>query len=212
MKFDKYHTIEMEQCGAPGNTGDSMAETSRVAKISAIGPPPWHRPDLMAFVTERGFIRHPDSPWREDDMTSDQMVPFYLASRERFPNLKKLIESRLKAAGWRTGNGDLISPVFWSILKRKRTMTVFCLWTQAKLFKFPWRWSDSKKWFEKTEGSSGDYLNWFIIALLVPKEAKKYIKREVLWQKIQDYYKPEPNCEWVLDLYAVALQRFYEAM
>jgi hypothetical protein len=215
MKFDSYGCLVTERWpeGEVGNLGDSQAESSRLACLCMYVGIPNETASLKKFRTEIGYLRHPspDLPmdWRESDSTTDQVICWYLACLRAHPELATEMKDRLKKWGWRTGNGDFVSPLFWAVLNNKKLWWVkTCLWTQAQLFKIPWRWNDEKKWFERNEDSSSDYLNWFIVAMFIPG-ASKYIPLETLWSKIQHYYKPEPNCEWFLDIYKRALNRFY---
>lgn len=214
MKFCDKGLIELEQCGRPGSIGDSCAETCRYINLihyCGTGFEKLGMPRITMFRTEEGYLRHPDVPegWREDDFTTDQGLPLYLAfvAEEYIKEPERMIE-RIRMAGWRTGNGDFVSPLFYGVLNKKRWLVKSCLWSQAQIFKIPFRWSDSKKWFESSSGSSADFLNWFQVAMTIP-ESNKWVARDVLWQKICDYYKPEPNVDWMLDFYAQAIKKFY---
>lgn len=224
MYIDNYKTIVMEQnpAGSPGNLGDSCAESSRVATLKFVLKQD-SGINLTVFITDNGIIRHPDSPWRENDTSGDQVYPLIAAASLSQPELAKTIVQKLSDAGNKTGNGDRLSPGMYGQIYRAQNKPN--LWisdlpvlAQALIFKLPYRWSDSKKTLEKTSGSSGDYLN-FVNALAFAKAknnitwpmklAMKLINKELVLQKVKDYYQIEPNSKWLIDLYTEALGIIY---
>ncbi len=190
----------LEQCEYPGNIGDSCAETSRFAIIGNSG-----QISLVQFITEMGFIRHPDAPedWRERDFSGDQAEPLALANSV----IRETIRDRTKANSWRTGNGELITPRLYAILTGKRWLLAICILAQGLLFKLPWRWSDSRNKFEITADSSADYLNYIVAAIQAPRWSRCLTSAALLKQKVRDYYKPEPNSQWVIDAYDAVISK-----
>lgn len=210
MKYDDYSCIIMEHVGFPGNVGDSCAETSRYKNLLMYTGRPQHLEPLQQFITDKGYVRHPDSPWREDDFSSDQALPLYLALK-KFKHVSPAAEqmkARIKDAGWKTGNGDFISPLFYALLVENKTLLFIALMTQALLFKFPWRWNDEKHWFESTKGSSCDYLNWFHAALEIDssKWRRRMISDDKLIEMVKHYYAGEPRSDWVVNQYIEAIR------
>lgn len=218
MKFDSYTFIVMEQSGFPGNIGDSAAETGRYMTLSALVHS-LPSIDLSPFITDKGVLRHPTSPWREDDTSDDQTSPLLAACSIRQPELANKIIAQIKAARWKTGNGQMIHPSSFAQIKRHQGSWLQGLWDisivgQALLLKCPYRWSDSKKWFERSSGSSSDYLNFVNFLAYANlkgsfgiscKIATKLIDMGDVLMKVHDYYSIEPNNKMILDLYMKAL-------
>lgn len=200
--------VVLEQCGFPGNIGDSCAESARLENLLwKLG----HREmcDLSKFITTGGTIRHPDSPWREDDTSSDQEMPLWIALKNKmqFANAE-IVKQRTKARWWKTGNGDFINPMYYCLLNNWKMALELIVRAQIKALNLPYRWSDSKKWFEKSDGHSADYLNLFHVGLEVPREDRKELPKEVILKKIKEYYLPEPN-PFVLEYYEEAIMRLW---
>lgn len=209
MRIDEYGTIELEQCSWPGSIGDSCAETARYAHLLMLNGE-YRLPVLLnRFITHTGYIRHPTAPdgWRESDFSSDQALPLYLALKRNaaIPELLQA-ESRLR---WRTGNGQLVSPALFFAIRRLDVMFSLVTLAQVALFKLPWRWSDERHWFERSEGSSADYLNWLHCAVYCPRWIRRLISADLLKQKIADYYKPEPNSAFLLSLYNKIIEKYW---
>ena len=209
MRVDQYKTLVMEHVGYPGNIGDSCAETSRRVhqkRWLLDNPEPL---DITQFITEKGFVRHPTAPekddkgesWREDDFTSDQGLPLFLAALCTLPLTAQTVKRTIIDAGWRTGNGDLIHPIFYAILKDNKFLINLFTVAQALLFRFVWRWNDEKNKFEETEESSCDYINYIHYALYASEWARNRVSKERLKEKVAHYYKVEPNCKWLVDDY-----------
>lgn len=225
MFFDKeYGYIELEQCARPGSIGDSLAETSRYITLMYLLDIPYNSIDLSNFITDKGILRHPDSPWRENDTSGDQIYPLIAASSLIHPEITDMVIEQIKHNRYKTGNGDFISPGMFTQIRRaehKHFLFVSDLFllAQAIILKLPFRWSDSKKSFESSKNSSGDYLN-FINGLAFAKAknnttfplklAKKLIKKDTLKQKVQDYYKIEPNSQWIINIYNNTIDRIYD--
>jgi hypothetical protein len=196
--FDKYNFVALDQCGFPGNIGDSCAETCRLINLQRyIGENPVTQyANLFNFITPNGFLRHPDAPegWRENDFSSDQALPFLLAARSfSLSYLVNTIEKRIKEDHWKTGNGDFVSPLFYASLKDSDLLKNITLLGQAALFKMPWRWSDEHNKFEENSESSADYLNWINVAIHQPQWVRNLISKEKLFDKVTKYYASEPQ-------------------
>ncbi len=213
MLIDSFLTIIMEHSSFEGNRGDAAAETSRYAHCEMLNGnyTVLSKVNLKVFLTLLGGIRHPQVPedWKEKDFSEDQGKPLYLAlKRAGMPEADKL-KKFIKDAGWRMGNGDLITPGFYAILNDWQWLSDVSVLVQSLIFKLPYRWSDSKKWFERTEGSSSDYLNHFHSAVYSPLWIRRLTSKEVMKQKFRDYLKDEPNSQWVIDSYEQALERHW---
>lgn len=218
MKFDNNNLIVLEQCEFPGNIGDSCAETARYQILAAFFD---HKQvvNLSAFITDKGVIRHPDSPWREDDTSGDQVAPLLAACSVFQPELADKVCGQLIANKYRTGNDKLISPGLAALMRKHKNKSFqwffdLSIVGQALLFKLPIRWSDDKKRLELSNDSSADYLNFVnYLAYSLLKEkmtwpcrlAMKLVSKELVLQKVQDYYKPEPNSSWLINLYKEAI-------
>ena len=219
MKFDNYKTLIREQSPYPGSIGDSCFDSSGFQHLCNLlekdaNVTSYQRVSLDAFVTQDGFVRHPTAPaidaegdsWREEDFTTDQGLPLFLAADK---DLKELMLSRIKKAGWKTGNGDFVSPVFYALLNNKQWLINLCTLGQIALFYLPWRWNDEKKEIEKSEDASGDYINFFHASMYSSKWIRKLVPKEKLKAKISAYYKPEPNCDWLINLYHVTIDKLW---
>jgi hypothetical protein len=169
---------------------------------------------LSSFITKDGYVRHPLAPckdakgnsWRETDSSSDQCLPFYLASGTLD---KRQMKDRIRANYWRTGNNTPVSPAFFFELISLKLCVAFCLIVQALLFMLPFRWSDSKNCFESNADSSADYLNWIAQALSSYKLVRKMISKEKLKSKVSSYYSNEINSEWLVSLFHQAIDRYF---
>ena len=212
--------VVLDQCGFPGNIGDSCAETSRlyVLKRFVTGQVENEKEILSQFITPKGIIRHPDSPWKEDDTSSDQVLPFVVAATkwtEPIPGC--LFFSR-------TGNGDLVTPNLLAVQKRALGKSSWfydlSILGQSFIFKIPFRWNDEKKWFESSKDSSCDYLN-FVMALIQSNESNsitwpirsaiKRTSKDLVLNKIKQYYLKEPNSENLVSLYSLAIDKIWKA-
>lgn len=202
--------IEMEQnpIGDPGRTGDSAAESARYLHLKMILGNYILDVNLNQFITSIGYVRHPDSPWRENDMSGDQLLPLYLAFKRYDPVRTSELEARVRSAGYRTGNGNLVSPAFFSCLKDSKLLMSICTLGQALLFKLPYRWNDETKRLEKMKNSSADYLNFIHVAVYCPKLIRKSVSKEMLRKKVSEYYEPEPNA-FVIELYDQVIERYW---
>jgi hypothetical protein len=185
--------IEMEKDGWPGSVGDSMAETSRLDILA-----PKFATNLAAFQTAGGFLRHPTllgyvgehgDSWGIDDTSSDQLLPFVLALN--------LSASWFKIPGTKT----ICSPGLFFAVRGMWRSFAWTVRAQNLIFALPYRWSDSKKWFEKSSGSSADYLNYFVSIVFLRRMGIWIDPRPETEEKIRSYYASEPNSAWLLDEY-----------
>jgi hypothetical protein len=221
MHLDSQGLVVLDQDTFPGNIGDSCAETSRLVTLNSLNNEfPWTQ--LSAFITDKGILRYPTSPWREDDTSSDQVAPLIAACSLTQPQLTNIVIAKIVSAGYKTGNGNIISPGLLTNMKRHQKSCWQSFWDlailgQALLFKVPVRWSDSKKWFEPSSGSSADYLN-FINGLAFAKQRNwtwvcslcvKLVSADTALAAVQSYYKPEPNNSIILDAYAKSIQKIW---
>ncbi len=215
MRIDQYLTLVMEQCGYPGNIGDSCAETSRYVHLQCLnGLIP--SLNLKQFITPLGYIRHPDAPaqdannqsWRESDFSSDQGLPLLLALQKTRSIKSEDMRDWFRDHGWKTGNGDFVSPSFLAVIKRWQWLLNLCILVQGILFRLPYRWSESENKFEEMKESSADYLNYIHLANYVPKSLR-LISAETLKIKVREYYKPEPNSDFIIDLYDKVIDNLF---
>lgn len=213
MKFDTLGLILSETSPPPGCYGDSMAETARYVNIHTFLGYAVEIEHLKQFETETGYVRHPLSPWREDDMVTDQLMPYFIAARF---GLKNRVYEHIDDAGFRTGNGDLVSPLFYAILTESPKLAAFALLAQWAIFRIPFRWSDSKKRFESNADSSADYLNWLqglmwlhYKDLYLPKYVVYWTNGDKIVERIRHYYQDEPNSEYLVRRYVHVVEAIY---
>lgn len=215
MFIDDHGAINMEQVPYPGSIGDSCAETCRYYLLSGLNFEQLFKV-YEAFVTRRGYLRHPDAPigWREEDFTSDQALPLYLLFVSfDMQQWRDEFERRLRDAGWKTGNGDYVNLLFISVIYRahgkQSWLTDLPILAQAAALRFlPYRWNEVTGWFERTEGSSCDWLNYFHV-LNQSKRSSTWASRLAIWltphamimEKVRSYYWVEPNSKDLVDAY-----------
>ena len=226
MKLDPFETIVMEQTVWPGSIGDSMAETSRLfilneflrthgsVKLYA------HKLDLMQFRTVSGYVRHPTAPhaalgtghnWREPDASSDQCLPWLMAVMLQNPITASYFvdDFRFRIKGTKT----IASLPLQFLARGKFKALALSNQVQELIFKIPYRWSDDERMkgkllkFERSESSSADFLNYFAIYAFFKtrgEHCKMGLKHELVLNKIKSYYSPEPNSQWLINLYEEA--------
>lgn len=213
MKIDELGCLVMEHSSPEGNLGDSCAESSRLDHMNyLLGKSP--QCNLTKFVTITGYVRHPLVPesWKEKDFSSDQALPLLLCfkMKNHWNGLyADQMRSRIMANYWRTGNNNFVSPGLFAELIGCKWLRAFFLLVQMLLFKFPYRWSDSKKWFESTDGSSGDYLNFIHLGVHAPKWVRRLVSKSMLKQKVSDYYAPEPKSDWLIKIYDEFIEKYF---
>ena len=193
--------------GPPGCLGDSMANTSRwqdllIASFSPI--------ILVQFITETSYTRCPDSrlPTTQDwAPSSDQCIPWVLVLGST--TWVEQMAKRFKNNGWRTPDGNIVQPALYAILNENWNLLAIVVAAQALLFKLPFRWDDGQKKFVSSANSSADYLNWYHCAKRCPKWVLKLVSKDVLKAKIWAYFLPEPDVQWLLDLYNTDIEKSY---
>jgi hypothetical protein len=193
----------------PGSIGDSAHNTARYVILRYMNGKDVSSftEGLKKFRTEGGYVRHWEAPpdWRERDTTSDMLLPLYLAYKICLPGLALEMKERVEAFGYKSGNGDLISPGFYAVMFNQEWLLTPLLQAQAMLFHFPYRWSDSKKWFESNSDNSGDYLNFIMLSLQL---RKSFISKSTLKEKVRHYYRNEPNVAFLIAMYDNAIERY----
>jgi hypothetical protein len=218
MKRDKFELLVRDQNppGDPGAIGDSCFETScdvlanlYLAKNSDVVK------KLRHFFTERGTIRHPYSPWREDDQSSDQELPLLVALKIGGDHHHALFISKfVKHRGWKTGNGQFISPGLYAEVMDSQFLRCLFLVIQVLFFWFPFYWNDGKwmkgEWpignsWKKSDG----YLIWMLIAVQAPFPIRKLIRKKTLLAKIKAYYSVEPDSDWLISNYEQVIERYF---
>lgn len=217
MKIDAYKTIVMEHVSYPGNIGDSCAETGRYKHLKQLLGLSSNEVNLTPFITSEGFIRHPTAPssdgtgqsWRESHFSGDQALPLFVAAKRDNDPIANILKVRLKANWYRTGDGNLIHPGLYALLTGNRTLLTIAVVVQALIFKIPFRWSDAYKKFEDNSDSSADHLNYIHSAVYVPKLFRKLVPKQVLKDKIRNYYQVEPNVQFLIDLYDQVIDKYF---
>lgn len=213
MKIEDGEVIsEIWPQNSPGNYGNAMAETGRYAHlIMWAGCGPKAPIDLLGF---RGIVGYYESKssfcpaWWV--VSSDQCIPWYLAVKRSSLWLAQEMEQRIKENGYRTDDGNIATPPLIALISHSQLLLNIVVLIQALLFKLPYRWDDGQKKFVPMKDSSADYLNWFHCALYCPKWIRKCVSKDTLIAKIQDYYKPEPNNDWVIELYKLVIEMRYD--
>jgi hypothetical protein len=209
------NTMHFEQNGNswPSSVGDSCAETSRAF---VLGDLRLEKLDLVNFVAEVGYVRHPSlaklDGWDYKDFTSDQALPLILGFDHKMPALY-----------WRTAPSKLASPGVMFAARNWWAALGLVNLVQAALFKFvPYRYSDDERlrWFERivrTDDQYADHLNWFVVVYFLHKKGYHrlvranvaLVDRMDLLRRVNGYYSPEPNSEWIRKLYADASLEAY---
>jgi hypothetical protein len=205
MRRDAEGCMISETSPWPGSIGDSCANTCRSEVLN-----PKDENVVKAFVTELGVVRHKSAPsdWMEKDTSDDQLIPFYLAA----PTYLK--DSVRKWYPYKAGNGSLHNPlayaVIWGHWIGLNVLLLLQLFTMTCV---PYRWSDADglKWyqrFERSAGSSADWLNWFVICVALKRQGHLLFKPNIdrVAHKVFDYYQNEPNNLEVLRDYEEAFK------
>lgn len=236
MKFDQYGLIEMEQNGWPGSIGDSCAETFRYFHLMSFYPNVNSLAvnvavALSRVITTKGLLRHPTAPyhddkgnsWREDAFSFDQWAPLFLGAEAwGFEFSCKHFQGGIERNLFRTGNNQFVPLTYFTIWGRHYqsygVVWDIPLYLQGLAMKyFPWRWNDGTKKIENTKNSSADWLNFVHILLqaerlghtkLSLKTKKMFDAKEIL-EKIRNYYEPEPNSNWLVELYEPIIVRVF---
>lgn len=203
MKFDNRGCLVRESGLWPGNCGDSAAETCRSIILGD------DRGSWIQFVYADGFLRHPSlsEVWGGfSDFSGDQFVPLVIASGHH--------ASVLHGSMWRIrGTKALLAPAAWFLVRKWYVPLNVCNAIQGLFFRLPFRWSDSKMWFEKSDGAVADYLNHiciFVFLRRIGKWATLNQPKERCMAAVRKYYlegpDAEPNAEWIVEMFEKALK------
>ena len=226
MKVDVLGCVTMEKNGPPGDLGDSCAETGRLIVLE---PTTFktHRLRLENFITDKGFIRHPNVPedWKETDFTSDQALYLLLASYLVAPQVFETVADRIKFTDT-TAPDKIVSPDVFFATRKMWNMLAVCAVVQMAINMIPIRWSDAedrtgfwKYWrFEWNNKSTVSYMTTFVIMTFLKRVSVTWplwiFPREKYLAKAKAYYqqpdlKPEqrePNTAWFTAFYDLALK------
>lgn len=216
MKIDKYGCVIREKYEPefhPGNIGDSCFYTGHYAVLSG---------DDVSFLPfqakVRGYYRHPELPLQTDvswggadKFSGDQFVPMVLATLVQNRPLSNL---RLQGNEWQIpGTVTFLTPAAWCLIRGHYRLLNILNWIQGLILKFPYRYNDQKKWFERTQDSSVDYLNMILIWVFLKRMnrwATLGATKEKCLEMVNVYYKtgsdPEPNVDWFVAHYEKWLQ------
>lgn len=200
MKLDHFNLVVREN----GDTGDSMAETSRLSILIK------HRDvRLWRFETPKGYKRHPDSPWPESDMSNDQYLPWLLATRIGGYDAWVFIP----------GTRTLMQPATIAVKNKWWTVLNWLNIVQGWLLALPFRWSDDEsegRGFRSSKNKVQDYLNMIVIWYFLKQNGKRATlprpARECYWAVWRYYargHDPEPDSKWLRRLYFNALKGGY---
>jgi len=201
MRRDFNGLMISEECNWPGSVGDSCANTARSNILDYDGQ---YAPgaNLSHFVTGKGFVRYDKLPadWMEDDFSDDQCLPLYMAATTA---IRIAIRTRLP---YFAGNGTPHNPLTYAIIWGHHKLANICLILQLLTMLYvKYRWTDANglKWYqriERSEGSSADWLNWFVTCVYLERKGELWFKPDVykVANKVYDYYKNEPNNASVL--------------
>lgn len=211
MKVDSFSVLVRDRQALPAGGGDSCAETCRAFILG--------RTDLSVdfFNPDGVFVRHPthysDPVFGPHSFTNDQLLPLMMAN---------LIKGKMLDIGFPKikGTDILLAPLVVALKFRLYWLVNILNVIQGLIFKFPYRWSDDGRLkdrlfpIEKSEGKVQDYLNYIITYMFLLKMGKKatmITDKETLTNAVRKYYlegpDPEPNSQWIVDLYETALVR-----
>lgn len=180
MKFDSLGCMVMEQCEWPGSAGDSCAESFRHKILAGECANSERNP----FIIPNGFLRHPSlidrEGWDVADFSNDQLLPMMLCKG--------------------------VDPGFPFILGTRTLLSLGCIlikWRMYRLLNFI---NIVQGWILPGAESdeSADYLNFAIIYIWLKRTgrwATLSVSPDLVMAKVRSYYKPEPNSEWVVELY-----------
>jgi hypothetical protein len=204
LKLDNLGLLVREKYneGHPANSGDSCAETSRLALIRRVLDLDRGDLDLSKFITDDGIVRYPGSIW--NDISNDQKLPLYLY---------------LKA----TNSPLLAKYKYHDMLWPLKNLVGINTFGQSFIFKnINYRWDDGKQSFQLASESSCDYLNFLAQIFYAHitgnknyliRKAMKSVTADNAMIKVYDYYiggkDSEPNSEWLVILYNDAIRKVW---
>jgi hypothetical protein len=193
----------------PGSIGDSCAETTREMLLN--NKTEASLLALCEFVTPTGIIRHPLAPidWREQDTSSDQLAPLYMASAvygiPYAPDgIYRICEHIRAKYPYRQGNGQFHNPITYCIIwGHHRLLNLFLLLQLFLMTCLPFRWNDGYKKFESTKDSSADWLNWYCACYYLKVRHANWFKPpiEKVAERVYHYYRNESNNKLALNAY-----------
>lgn len=196
MKFDSLGCLIREKYvpGHPGNLGDSCGETCRAKILGS------QRSDFMRFCTPNGYLRHPNSIWREDDFSSDMLLPLLMAA--------DLVYVGTQSNRWRIrGTNTFVSAGVWAMARKQYWLLNIVNIIQGWLFNLSWRIADGGK-IERSEGKVQDWLNYICVYVFLKRMGKWATlnqSRERCMKAVRKYYLEgddwEPNSNWIVELY-----------
>lgn len=201
MKFDSLGCLVREKYepGHPANLGDSCAETARYELLSGDSCV-----SLGKFWTSIGFLRHPNSIWREKDTSSDQVLPLVL-ERTMLP---VHLGPRILIPGTKT----IMSAGLWAAWHKHYRLLNMVNIVQGWLFNLSWRIADGGK-LERSEGKVQDWLNYLCVYFWLRDHghwATLNQSKERCMKAVRKYYLEGPdqekNSEWIVELYEKALK------
>ena len=201
MKFDSLGCIVREKYpeGHPGNLGDSLAETARYAILNGV-----NSVLLGLFWTSIGFLRHPNSIWREQDTSADQVLPLVLARTM----LSVHLGPRILIPGTKT----IMSAGLWAAWHHHYRLLNVVNIVQGWLFNLSWRIADGGK-IERSEGKVQDWLNYICVYVWLRDHGRWATlnqSRDRCMKAVRKYYLEgddwEPNAQWIVDMYDQALK------
>ena len=232
MQIDKYRCVITSE-SYPGCVGDSCANTARLAIAQVTASPQAINLSLDVFRTDEGYVRHPIAPygppealssWREPDFSSDAALPL-LMTYDLCWGYRGLYHEMCMRVKWHTAPGKLSSPGVMALARDWVYAFVFVQLIQVILFWLPYRWSDDERlkdkfWkLEKTEGHTGDYLNFATGCQYLKMRGFTKSAKCLLWLageekvrvSISNYFSREPNMELVVRPQFLALDEVMRA-
>ncbi len=142
------------------------------------------------------------------------MLPFLLGRCLTNP-LAFEIES--KRIGLRLpGTKTITAPGVYAVARGWFRLAALINRAQGLLFNIPYRWSDDDRLkgkifkFERSEGSSADWLNYAVTGVALKSMGHYAIihSTETIMKKVESYYAVEPNSKWFVDMYRKALEKY----
>lgn len=215
MKIDEHGCVIMQSVGWPGDIGDSCAETGRYIVLRGSADP---QINLMAFVTDIGFIRHPTSPWKEDTFTTDQALYLLMAADLTDRPLRDIVVSKLRRMGWQTAPGKPAHPNLYFLAHRWYQLCGLTEIAQMMFNLIPFRWHDgndgTESWgafrrrfwrFKSAEGSTVSFMTTLLGCIFLKRVGVRWplriLNKEKYLAKTRAYYANQPNSEWFVAMF-----------
>lgn len=209
MKYDKFGCVIREKYEPEfhlANLGDSCAETCRDGILGGVqghwGP--------FILANGAGYVRHPllehVPKWDAKEFSVDQALALFMFVRLKDPEL--FHQFQRDNTFFIRGTWTILSVGAWAVLREQWGLLERANQVQGWLLTKKYRWSDGKKWFEKTEGQVQDYLNMICIHLFLkaigePTTLPRPV--EECMAAVRKYYlfgeDAEPNSEWIVEMY-----------